>query len=143
MVAPYSICSHYRINPLLSKKKETERDCLISNIGDFLSSYKKMSVQMNNDVEDDLVVCEACGSNALIPYVHYGSYLLKCSKCKSDLLATSFIAVINLMSGTIKATQIDEHITEIRIIAIGKIDEIKHEIQREANKGNMVRLEQM
>lgn len=98
---------------------------------------------MNNDIEEDLVVCEACGSNALIPYVHYDSYLLKCSKCKSDLCATSFIAVIGLLSGTVRVTQIDENITEIRIIAIGKIDEIKHEIQQEANKGNMIRLEQI
>jgi hypothetical protein len=45
---------------------------------------------MNNKL-----ACTSCGSDQTESVVHFGSNILRCAACGQDVVATSFIAMIN------------------------------------------------
>ncbi|MFJ1312157.1 hypothetical protein [Agrobacterium sp. P15N1-A] len=42
-----------------------------------------------------MLACTSCGLDQTESVVHFGSYILRCTACGQDVVATSFIAMIN------------------------------------------------
>ncbi|MBX4901183.1 hypothetical protein [Rhizobium bangladeshense] len=44
---------------------------------------------------NNMLACTSCGLGKTESVVHFGSYILRCAACGQDVVATSFVAMIN------------------------------------------------
>lgn len=82
--------------------------------------------------------CDRCRSTDLCGTVRLGSYELMCRECRRSVVATSFIAVAPLLQGRYRASEVDDDLKEIALVAEGEMPEIVSMIKELAAAGKRV-----
>lgn len=85
--------------------------------------------------------CHHCGSMDLCGTVRLGSYELMCRDCRRGVVATSFIAVAPLFDGRYRASEVDDDLNEVGLVAEGKMPAILARIREVATAGKRVLIE--
>lgn len=82
--------------------------------------------------------CEHCGSTDLCGTVHLGSYVLMCRQCRQGVVATSFSSVAPLFKGRYRASEVDDDLNEVGLVAEGEMPVIVARIKEVAATGKRV-----
>lgn len=85
--------------------------------------------------------CDPCGSTDLCGTVRLGSYELICRECRHSVVATSFVAVAPLFQGRYRASEVDDDLNEIGLVAEGEMPAIVPMIKEVAAAGKRVLIE--
>lgn len=88
----------------------------------------------------DTLFCYQCGKKEFGIFINYGSYIMKCVRCRADGPATSFMAVGPKLTGSYRAIEVDSDFNSVETIFEGDIQEGIAKIKAETEKGKLIQL---
>ncbi|NTZ92447.1 hypothetical protein [Agrobacterium tumefaciens] len=89
-----------------------------------------------------MLACTSCGLDETEPVIHFGSYILRCAACGQHVVATSFMAMLNLddeCSAFIDPGHGKKPLPET-LVARGPLRLIAKAISAAATDGTLIRL---
>jgi hypothetical protein len=86
------------------------------------------------------IACRACGATKFACFVQHGSYFSCCQACNQMGWATSWMAVSNSFTQTVRAVVVDEQHKEIEVVGQGSGPDLMAKIAQAAGLGKLVML---
>jgi len=91
-------------------------------------------------VEREEASCESCGDLVVAALVQHGSYFTRCTACREEGPATSWLALSQHLSGKVKAVAVGAVFETLEVVAQGEVRQVAHAISQAAGEGKLIRL---
>ena len=91
---------------------------------------------------NNMLACTSCGLDKTESVVHFGSYIMRCAACGQDVVATSFISMMNSDDECSAFTDVGpgKRPPSEELVARGPLRLIATAIRAAASDGTLIRL---